>query len=430
MGVVVGRQTPTGHEQRRHIFRHEAPIGNIIRLTLRQILPLRVASRVVVFDRRAAFRHGIIEFAGREHVGSRETILSVDATALTDADLIAEIGQEGLFIARDVVVEEPGVLERLAAPFHLGPRELFRIGRIHVADAGHVRSHDAGERRDVDAAFSPGQVVYAGLGGLVHQVVQQILADRTGLLVVHAHHPERRGEGLDRPLLRTLERRSRESRHVGISRRIHHAVREDLHPASFRGGDHARHAVAFEHGVHYECMEQQSRSGLQGQRFPDDLERLRIVGDPVARTVGVGPDERDASSVQLVDDEVGDPTDDLLWLATGRKEAVEGVQHLRTDPAHKAVALDDQRVGTRARGGDGGRRTGRTTPDDEYFGAHRGGDLFAVDVHGRPYFVGDLSSAGPAAVDRQNSAGDEGRAFGCQKERGLGDVDRIAEGAG
>ena len=96
-------------------------------------------SLVVVLDGRPAEADLVVELAGREHVVGGEPDVAVDPARLPDPDLAAEGDQLRPLVARHLVDQEPGVLEGLAAPGHLGLGEQPRVGRVdHPAALARV----------------------------------------------------------------------------------------------------------------------------------------------------------------------------------------------------------------------------------------------------------------------------------------------------
>ena len=127
---MIGRQAAPGHQQPIDLLRQQTAIRDVVRFAFRQIFPARIAARVMLFDRRAALRDGIVELAGVDHIRAGESVFPKNAAAFAHADLRAQSAQRRVFIARHFVAQETKILQRLPPPFDLGARQLHRIRRV------------------------------------------------------------------------------------------------------------------------------------------------------------------------------------------------------------------------------------------------------------------------------------------------------------
>jgi len=335
---------------------------------------------VVILDGRAAAGDGVRELARAEHVGPGQAVRAEDAAAFPHADLRAEAAEHRPLVAGDALDQEAGVLLRLAAALDLGAGELLRVGGVDVRHAGHVGGHHPVERRDVDAAFAAGEGV-AVLDGAGHQRVQLVLPDGAGAGDVDVQQAEGRGQRLHRAVGGALIGHAGCGGDIGVAGGVDHDAGLELHEAALVDGHHAGHAIAFHEGIDDEGMVEDAYTGGGRQALPDELERLRVVGDALPGAIGVGAQHSLATPQQLIDHQIGDAADDLARLLAGRVEAVERVQHLGADPAHEAVTLHQGDGSPFPRGGDGRRRPGGAAADHQHVGSPQVADGGGVGAH-------------------------------------------------
>src|SRR5207247_806439 len=94
-----------------------------------QVLPLRVATRVMILEGRAAQPDLIVELPRAQDVVARESVVAEHPTRLADADLRAEADQGRALVAGNLVAQKARVLEGLAAAVYFGARQQPRLGR-------------------------------------------------------------------------------------------------------------------------------------------------------------------------------------------------------------------------------------------------------------------------------------------------------------
>ncbi len=150
------------------IANDQRPVRDADGLAVREVLPGRVGSRMVILDRRPAQADGVVERTRREDVLASKPGVAVHPTRLPNADLGPQRDQRRMLIAGNPVDQEPDVLEGLATAGH------FRLGQeprvrgvddpaVRIApegvEAGHHGRDYPVDRRDVVAPFEPGQVV-------------------------------------------------------------------------------------------------------------------------------------------------------------------------------------------------------------------------------------------------------------------------------
>src|SRR6266700_2183466 len=196
-----GGEAATSYEQVLYVLREQATIRDIIGCPAGDIFPARVASWVMILDRRSALGYGVVKFACGKDILTGKTINSINASGFAYADLCAEVHEISMFIARSLVAQETDIFQCLSASLDLRFRQLNRIGCIDVSDACHVGGDYAGEGCDMHAAFLAREVIVATEIGLFHERFKLGAFQRQRLLHIDVAQPEGGRQRLSRAIL-------------------------------------------------------------------------------------------------------------------------------------------------------------------------------------------------------------------------------------
>ena len=77
MSIVSRREAAAGDQQVFHFLRNERAKRNSDALSIGKVLPFRIATRVVIFDRRAAQSDLVVELARAQHILPRKTVFAI-----------------------------------------------------------------------------------------------------------------------------------------------------------------------------------------------------------------------------------------------------------------------------------------------------------------------------------------------------------------
>ena len=117
MSIVGRRKAAARDEQILYLLRNERAIWNANTLPIGKVLPLRVAPRVVVFDRSAAQTDLVIELTRGQHVFPRQPVFAMNPPGFPNSNLRPESHQFSFSVSGYLALEKPEILQRLAAAF-------------------------------------------------------------------------------------------------------------------------------------------------------------------------------------------------------------------------------------------------------------------------------------------------------------------------
>src|SRR5205807_10228769 len=122
-----------------------------------QVLPSRIAARMMLLDRRATEPNLILELPRAEHVFTSHPVFTLDPPGFPHTNLGSERHQFGVGVAGNFFLKKTQVFERLPASFDLGAGEELRITGIaersiahrERLQPSHIRSHHPGNGSNV-----------------------------------------------------------------------------------------------------------------------------------------------------------------------------------------------------------------------------------------------------------------------------------------
>src|SRR6218665_1396098 len=113
MSVVRGREASPRNDDILCPFRNQRSIWNSHHPTVWDIVPPRIGTLVMIFNRSTAERDLIFKLACREHVFLRQACEALNPSSFADTNLCSHPHEVRVFVAWNHILEEPHVLECL-----------------------------------------------------------------------------------------------------------------------------------------------------------------------------------------------------------------------------------------------------------------------------------------------------------------------------